>query len=153
MRRALWLDDALYAEVAGDASATGQALTVVLAAALAEGLGNLAGAEGALRGVVGGCLRWSAWLLVLHAAALALGHPGRLAPLFRAMGFAAAPFGLAALEGLPLLGPLFWLAKWGLGIAAVATAARSVLGVDSGRAVLLALVGLAGALLVSGLAP
>lgn len=148
VRRAFSAEDRLFAEVAGDEDATGQALVVVLGAALAEGLGRWDGASGILLGVAVVCVGWAAGLLALHAAALAFELPSRLAPLFRALGFAAAPFWLAALEFLPLLGGLLWLAKWGLGLAAAFAATRAVLEVDGTRAALLVATGVIAAVLV-----
>jgi hypothetical protein len=148
VRRALAAEDRLFAEVAADEDASAQALAVVLVAALAEGIGRWAGASGILLGVSVTCVGWAAGLLALHAAALALELPSRLGPLFRALGFAAAPFWLAALESLPLLGGVFWLAKWGLGLAAAVAAVRAVHDIDGARAALLVAIGAAGAVVV-----
>jgi hypothetical protein len=106
--RVATLDRDVFDDVGADAGQTGPALTIVFGVALATGLGRLPaeGLRGLLLGALETCLHFGLWLAVLQAALVALGRPDRFAPLFRALGFAAAPFGLAIFAPLPLLGPL-----------------------------------------------
>ena len=149
LARAAQLDPALFEEVAGDEAAGGAALAVVFGAALLEGLGRGGGPDQVLLGVAGACLRWGVWVCAIHLGASLLGLGRGLAPLFRALGFAAAPFALGLLEVVPLLGGVAWLAKWVFGFAAFAVATRRVLQSEIPTAALLCAVALAVALLAS----
>lgn len=151
LRRAVALDDTVYRELARDEHATGQAVAVVMGSATAEGVGRLLGEglTGLLASLGQGCLAWTFWLLGIAACARALGLSVGLAPLFRALGFAAAPFALGLLEPIPALGVLVLLVKWGLGLAAAVTALREVLQIQLGRALVLCACGLGVAFLLS----
>lgn len=149
LARAAQLDPSLFEEVAQDDAASGAALAVVFGAALLEGLGRGGGVEGLLLGLAGACLRWGVWVCAIHLGASLLGLGRGLAPLFRALGFAAAPFALGLLEAAPLLGGVAWLAKWTLGFAAFSVATRRVQGGGLPTAALLCAVALAVALLAS----
>lgn len=151
LTRAALLDPEVYAEAGSDAAATGSALGVLFAVALAEGLGRMpcAGIAGLLGGVIDACLLWALALLAIHGAAVALGERSDLAALLRALAFAAVPFALGALDALPILGVLVVAGKWLLGIAAGVTAVARVLELDRSRAVLLCAIGLTAALLLS----
>jgi len=142
--RAATCEPTLYAEVATDARATRGALYVVFGVALAAGIGHLPaqGVSGLLAGSARWLVAWAVWLLAVHLGAIALGRPGELGRLFRALGYASVPFALAALEWIPLLGALLWLAKWGLGFLAFTTGAREALALESSSAALLCGVGL-----------
>jgi hypothetical protein len=139
LSRAATCDPALFAQVAGDARTTRGALLVVFGVALASGIGHLP--AGGLSGLLGGgalwLLAWALWLLTVYLGALGMGHPSELARLFRSLGYASVPFALGALEWLPLLGALLWLAKWGLGFFAFTTATREALEVDTTAAAIL----------------
>lgn len=150
LRRAVLLDGAVYREVAADVHATGPAVAVVIGSALAEGLGRLPGEglAGLLASVAEGCLAWSFWLLGV-AVSMRLLENTPFPPLFRALGFAAAPFALGALEPLPWIGSLVLLAKWALGLAAAVTALREGLGVETPGALLGCGCGLLAAVLLS----
>lgn len=143
--RAATCEPALFAEVAADADATRGALYVVFGVALAAGIGHLPaeGLSGLLTGGARWLLAWAVWLLTVHLGALALGHRSELGHLFRSLAYASVPFALAALEWLPLLGALLWLAKWGLGFFAFTTGSREALSLETSAAVLLCGMGLA----------
>lgn len=144
--RVFRLDAGVYSEVATDLRATGPALVVVFAAALLEALGQAghAGIEGLLEGFAMSCLRWGIWICAIHAGAVVLGLRSNLSALFRALGFAAAPFALGLGEMLPLLAGVFWIAKWVLVGWAFVAASRRVLGVETPTALGLCGVTLAG---------
>lgn len=136
LARVFRLDDEVYADVSADAPATGPALLVVLGAALLDGLGRSGdgGLEALLLGVAIGCVRWGVWVAALHGVARGLGFRSDLASLFRALGFAAAPFALGAGELLPGIGGLFWLAKWGLVLGGFVIATRRTLEIETSTA-------------------
>jgi hypothetical protein len=144
VRRVLTLDASVYGEVAADTQSTGQAVLVVIAVAFAQGVGE-GGGGGASRMLVGvaeGCLGWALWFVAIHIVARALGIASELGALFRAVGFAAAPFALGALRSLPVLGTLFWAAEWVLGVAVFVLAVRRVLALETYQALLVCLGGL-----------
>jgi hypothetical protein len=143
--RAATCEPALFAEVAGDGGATRGALYVVFGVAIAAGIGHLPaeGLSGLLAGGARWLLAWVVWLLTVHLGALVLGHPSELGRLFRSLAYASVPFALAALEWMPLLGALLWLAKWGIGFFAFTTGAREALALETSSAALLCGIGLA----------
>jgi len=143
--RSATCEPTLYAEVAGDARATRGALYVVFGVALAAGIGHLPaeGLSGLLAGGARWLVAWAVWLLTVHLGAIALGRPSELGRLFRALGYASVPFALAALEWIPLLGTLLWLAKWGLGFLTFTTGAREALALESSSAAVLCVAGFA----------
>lgn len=149
--RAATLDASLFREVADDPAATGPALAVVLAAAALSGLGRLFGdgLPGLFAGLGQGCLVWGLWLLGVHASSLLMGVESDLSRLFRALGFGAVGFALGLFEGLPLLGVLISLAKWGLVFAAFTVAVRAVSETELGRALVACGAGLLAAILLS----
>jgi hypothetical protein len=151
LARVVRLDPDVFAEVALDESESGGALAIVFGAALLEGLGRGGGLEGILLGVAEACLRWGLWVVAIHLGAVILNLGGGLAPLFRALGFAAAPFALGLLEIVPLVGGLAWLAKWALGFAAFSTAASEILKTELPTAMMLCGVALAAALLLTAI--
>lgn len=127
LQRAARLEPALFEEVAGDSTATGAALAIALAAVTLEALGGGGGSARALHHLAEGAARFGLWVAAIHLGARALGLADALAPLFRALGFAALPFALGLFGDLPLVGGIAELAKWVLGIAAAAIATRVVL--------------------------
>ena len=145
------LDSDVYGELAADTTATGPAILVVVAVALAGGLGASVSASGGglLVGLADGCLLWVLWMISIVVAARAMGIRMELGPLFRALGFASAPLALAALEPLPWLGAFFWVAKWVLGVSAFVLAVGRVLAVETGQAVVLCMLGLGVALILA----
>ena len=150
LMRALALEPELFTEVGADATATRQALLLVFGIVLLSGLGELPvrGAAGFLYEIALGCLGWSLWVVGIQATAHWLGYESELAPLFRALGFAAAPFLLGLFEELPWIGELLRILKWGVGIAAFGAAVRALLAVEWSTALLLVLVGLGSSILL-----
>jgi len=118
--RVLTLEREVFDEVAGDERQTGPALGIVFAATLATGLGHLPseGLRGLLLASLATCLDWVLWLGAIQAGLLAMGRADSLGPLFRAFGYAAAPFALGVLAPIPLLGDLAGLVQWALGFGA-----------------------------------
>jgi len=135
-------DRSVLAEVARDENATGAALQVALGAAALDALGDGGGATGVLASVAENALGWGVAFLAIHGGAILLGLERRLAPLFRALGFAALPFALGLLAPLPLLGGLAVLAQWALTAVAFTLATAESLEAELPVAAGLAVVGL-----------
>ncbi len=151
MIRAALLDVAFYNEVEADTSLNGQALLVVILAAIAGGLGSLLGRLGgglgsAVTGLIFvlvmtllGYYLW-AYLTLLIGTRL-FGGTADLGEMLRVIGYANAPNVLGIFSFIPILGGLIALlgSLWALvaGIIAV----REALDFDTGKALLTVLIG------------
>lgn len=160
---ALALDPKLFEEVEGDRRATGQALAVVVAAAVAAGIGNAGVGSGAATviGVValGSIAAWAAWASLLYLIGTRIvaerTTSADLGQLLRTLGFAAAPGLFRAFE---IFGGTRWFV---LPLTSVWMVVAMVIGVrqaldytSTARAVVLSLLGWAvmfGVALVVGL--
>jgi hypothetical protein len=114
MVRAAKCDVAIYEEVEADASATGQALTVVVLASVAAGLALGGGVRGLVVGAVASVIGWALWALLIYwIGARWLPEPETNADwgqLLRTLGFASAP-GIVRVVGIvPGLRGLVFLA-------------------------------------------
>ena len=114
MFRAAKLDAQLYEEVEADRNATGQAMTVVVLAAVAAGIGSLGSgsAIGIITGTIVALLSWLVWaLLTYFIGTRLLPEPQTSADygeLLRTIGFASAPGLIRVLGIVPgLAAPLF----------------------------------------------
>jgi hypothetical protein len=122
-------------------------MAVVVAAALAAGIGALrGGAAGAVAAVVGGLVGWFAWALVTWLVGTkVLPEPSTradLGQLLRTIGFSAGPGILNVLGIIPLLGLLVSLVAWVWQLVAMVVAVRQALDYAStGRAVLVCFIG------------
>lgn len=141
------LDARVYEEVEADPTATGQAMAVVAAAALASGIGSLSsGATGAVAAVAGGFVGWFLWAAVTWLIGTRLlpepNTSADLGQMLRTIGFSAAPGLLNVLGIVPLLGWLAWLVALVWQLAAMVVAVRQALDYTStGRAVLVCVIG------------
>lgn len=143
MLGAAQLDVNTYEEVEADRTATGQAATVVAIAAVCGAIGSIGQGTG---GIIGGLLTafigWAVWSGVTYLIGTKLfGGTADWGELLRTLGFAQAPGVLYVLGIIPILGGLvkFAVAIWILvaGIVAI----RQALDIDTGKAVLTAIVG------------
>ena len=142
------LDVATYEEVEHDASATSQAMLVVIAANLAAGVGALRelGIAGLLVTTLVALIGWYIWAFVTYFVGTRF-LPGPqtqadLGQLLRPLGFSAAPGLIRVLGIIPGLNAIvsFIAAVWML--VAMVIAVRQGLDYDStGRAVLVCLIG------------
>jgi len=142
------LDPHIYEDVEADRSAMSQAMTVVVIAALAAGIGTLGtgGAVGLAFGVVFGLITWAIWAYITYIIGTTLfatpetdADWGELA---RTTGFAQSPGLLRVFGFIPVLGPwiFFGASLWQL--AAMLTAVRQALDYESSwRALGVVLVG------------
>jgi hypothetical protein len=153
MMRAAKLETGVYEEIEADASATQQALWVVIIAAVLDGLGLALGAilfEGRAEGFLGGLLigvasaiiGWVVWAWLTYFIGTQLFN-GSATPgeMLRTIGFAQAPRVLNVFSFIPVLGGLlrFVVAIWLLiaGIVAI----RQALDVTTGKAIATAIIG------------
>jgi hypothetical protein len=162
--RAARLEPALYEEVEGDRTATGQALAVVVLSSIAGGVGAFgeAGLLGLAVGALSAVLGWVLWaftILVIGTKLMASTETrSDMGELMRTLGFASAP-GLVRVAGIiPGFALIVGIVAGVWTLAAMVVAVRQALDYSStGRAVLVCLAGFAlnvlVALLIYGLLP
>ena len=143
MRGAAMFDVPTYEEVEHDTSATGQAAIVVVLAAVAAGIGNaFRGGPGIIGGIVASLLGWVAWSGITYfVGTRVFKGTATWGELARTLGFAQAPGVLMVAAIVPLLG---WVVRIAVGLWMLGTgivAIRQALDIDTGKAVLTALVG------------
>jgi hypothetical protein len=150
------LDAATYEEVEADPAATLQAMTVVLLAGVAAGIGapGETSVAGTLTRVAIALVSWGVWAsIIAQLGGGPLAEPQTKVDwpqLLRTLGFAAAP-GIVQVLGVfgPLSGPLRIL-SWAWMLAAMVVAVRQALDyTQTWRAVLVCVVGGAVALAVT----
>jgi hypothetical protein len=148
MIRAAKLQPALYEEVEADASATGQAMTVVLLSSLAAGIGvwTDAGMAGAVLGVGAALIGWFIWAFLTYILGTKL-FPGPnthadLGELLRTIGFASSPGILRVLGAVPKLGQVATVVAAVWMLVAFVIAVRQALDYPTtGRAILVCVIG------------
>ncbi|MBM3789185.1 MAG: hypothetical protein FJW35_02420 [Acidobacteria bacterium] len=142
------LDVRTYEEVENDATATGQAMAVVVLSSIAGGLGALGtvGFGFVIFTIIAALIGWFIWaFLTYFIGTRLLAEPqtsADLGQLLRTIGFASSPGILRILGVIPLIGwPIsFAVAIWML--AAMVIAVRQALDYRStGRAVVVCLIG------------
>lgn len=148
MMRASRLEPALYEEVEADPSTLGQAMLVVVIAAVAAGLGsfNQAGLSGLFTRTLGALVGWYLWAaLTYFIGTRLLAEPqtrADIGELLRTTGFSSAPGVLRVFAFIPVLGPLVALIASIWMLAAMIVAIRQALDYTStGRAIGVCLVG------------
>jgi hypothetical protein len=153
MRGAALLDVATYEAVEHDTSATGQAAVVVALAAAAAAIGNAfrggPGLFGALAGYLLGWVLWSGITYFIGTRVFA--GTATWGELLRTLGFAQAPGVLLVAAIIPGFG---WLVSGAVGIWLLVTglvAIRQALDIDTGKAVLTALLGWVASVAVNAL--
>jgi len=144
------LDPHVYEEVEADKSALPQAMTVVVLAALASGIGSWSagggGVGGLLTSALGALIGWYVWAFVTWLIGTkVLAEPSTSADigeLLRTTGFAAAP-GVLAVTGLvPGIGPFLMVAASLWQLASMVVAVRQALDYAStGRAIAVCVIG------------
>ena len=152
------LDSSVYEEVEHDRDATGQAAAVVVAGSIAAGvaaIGDL-GVAGLILGVVGGLVGWAvyAWVTYFIGTKILAGAEtsadwGEVA---RTLGFANGPRILLVIGVVSVLNAFVSLivAIWVLITTVVAV--RAALDIGTGRAIVVALIGVIVASIILGVA-
>lgn len=144
------LDPATYEEVEADTGALGQAMTVVIVAAVAGGIGSAGATDGHGPGLIGGAVAslvgWFVWAFTVYVVGTRLLPVPEtkvdLGELLRTTGFAASP-GIARVLGIiPGLGGVVMAATALWQLAAMVVAVRAALDYPTtGRAVAVCLLG------------
>jgi hypothetical protein len=151
---AMTLNVKTFEEVEADTTAMGQAVGVIVIAAVASGLGNIfrSGISGLLVGTVAALVAYLIWAaLVWVIGTKVMPDPATHADFqqtFRVVGFAAAPGIANILQIIPYLGPFlgFLIGIWTL--VAMVIAVRQVLDYTStGKAVVVCIIGFIGYLI------
>lgn len=153
---AMKLDVHTFEDVERDPTAMGQAVGVIVLAAVSAGIGNVwyGGLSGILWGVVTSLIGYGVWtLLIWVIGTKVMPDPATKADLpetFRVVAFAAAPGLLGIVTIIPLLGWLLMLLIWLWMIAAMVIAVRQVLDYSTtGKAVIVVVIGFLVNLIVS----
>jgi hypothetical protein len=148
MLRAAKLDAELYEEVEADREATGQAMIVVILAALAAGIGTLGsgGVSGLVTGTVVSLISWVVWAFLTYFIGTRLLPESQTSAdygeLLRTIGFASAPGLIRVLGIVPYLGaPLFLIAGVWMLVAMVIAVRQALDYTSTLRAVGVCLIG------------
>ncbi len=155
MVRAAKLDVDLYEEVEADTTANGQALTAVVIASLASGLGTgIAGLIveggtwflwGLLIGVATGIAGWLIWSLLTYWLGTTIFKgpetSATYGELLRTIGFSNSPMVLGFFFFIPFLGGLIAFAASIWALVASVIAVRQALDFSTGRAIATSFVG------------
>lgn len=145
--RAMRLDSAFYREAAEDTSLDRESTVLVILVALIASFGELTGDNGTWLAYLGtlannlllGWLLWSvvAWFIGRNV----MEGEGSLGGMMRVLAYASVPRLLGIFSGIPLIGWLFGLAAGILSLIAAIIAIREGMAVDTGKAVIIALLG------------
>lgn len=142
----------VYEEVEADSGATGQAALVVGIVAVAAAIGGVrAGGAGFFSGLIAVYLGWLLWSGITYLVGdKLLGGTATWGELLRTVGFAQSPGVLYILAFIPLLGGIVALVVWIWLIIAVVVAIRQALDFGTGKAILTAVIGFVGYLILAG---
>lgn len=144
------LDVATYEEIEADSNSLGEAMIVVVVAAIAGGIGAASSSgghgPGLIFGSIGSLIAWFVWaftIFVVGTKMLPMPEThADLGQLLRTTGFAAAPGVVGILGVVPGIGGLVMTVSWLWQLAAMVVAVRQALDYTStGRAVAVCLVG------------
>jgi len=148
MMRAAKLDANLYEEVEADQSAMGQAITVVVIASVAAGIGQIGhtGVSGIIGGTIAALIGWFIWALVTYLVGTKMLPEAQtsadLGELLRTIGFASSP---GIIRVLGIIPGLYWLTALVGGVwmlVAMVIAVRQALDYNgTGRAIAVCVIG------------
>jgi hypothetical protein len=145
--RAMRLDSAFYREAAEDTSLDRESTLLVILVALIASLGELPGDNGTWLAYLGTLansilLGWLLWAVVAwFIGRNVMEGEGSLGGMLRVLAYASVPRLLGVFSGIPLIGWLFRLAAGILSLIAAIIAIREGMSVDTGKAVIIALLG------------
>jgi len=155
---AMSLKASTFQEIEHDPTAMGQAVGVIVLAAVSAGIGNLfwGGLSGILYGIVTSLIAYAVWAVVVWLIGTkVMPDPATKADFpetFRTIGFAAAPGILGIVTIIPILGWLLMAVIWVWQIAAMVIAVREVLDyTDTIKAVIVVVIGFVAQLIVAAL--
>ena len=155
---AMSLKASTFQEIEHDPTAMGQAVGVIVLAAVSAGIGNLfwGGLSGILYGILTSLIAYAVWALVVWLIGTkVMPDPATKADFpetFRTIGFAAAPGILGVVTIIPILGWLLMAVIWVWQIAAMVIAVREVLDyTDTIKAVIVVVIGFVAQLIVAAL--
>jgi hypothetical protein len=141
------LDSTFYREAADDTSLDRESTLLVILVALIASLGELTGDNGTWLAYLGTLannllLGWLLWAVVAwFIGRNVMEGEGSLGGMLRVLAYASVPRLLGIFSGIPLLGWLFSLAAGILSLIAAIIAIREGMAVDTGKAVIIALLG------------
>jgi hypothetical protein len=145
---AMTLKASTFQEVEQDPTAMGQAVGVIVLAAVSLGIGNVwyGGFSGIISGIVMALISYGVWAVIVWLVGTkVMPDPATKADFpetFRTIAFAAAPGILGIVTIIPLLGWLILFALWLWQIAAMVVAVREVLDyTDTVKAVIVVVIG------------
>ena len=147
---AMKADVRTFEEIERDPSALGQAVTVIVIAAVASSiaamLSGVGGLGGLIRGLVANLILYAVWTgIVVIVGTKLMPEPSTradFAEAFRVIGFAASPGVFSVLTFIPILGRLISLAISLWMIVVMVVAVRSVLDYsNTARAIVVCLIG------------
>jgi hypothetical protein len=149
MVRAAQLQESAYEEVERDVDATSQAALVVVAAAIAGGIGMFFSEQGGVRGLIFGVvtalISWIVWSVVTYFVGKHIFGTTNtnvsLGQMLRTLGFAQSPRLLNVFGFVPVLGGIIMLVTliWTLITSIIAI--RAAMDFSTGRAIATAVVG------------
>ena len=155
MVRAAKLDASLYEEVEKDATATNQAVLVVVIASVCSGIGSAIGGQmaggmgglavGLVVGVITALVGWFVWSFITYFIGTRLFKgpqtEATYGQLLRCIGFSDSPLVLAILSFIPFLGGIISLVASLWSLVAMIVAVRQALDFSTGRAIATCIVG------------
>ena len=154
MIRAAKLDASLYEEVEHDPGALNQAITVVLIASAASGIGNLleallrgrgfgVAAVGLVGGLILALIGWLVWSFVTYLVGTRVfGGQATYGELLRSIGFSNSPGVINVFGFIPLLGGLVRFVAFIWSLVAMIIALKQALDFTTGKAIATAIIGL-----------
>ncbi len=152
------LDRDIYEEIEHDRDATAQAAIVVVAGAIAGGLAAIGdlGVAGLIFGVLGGLVGWAvyAWITYIIGTKILAGSEtsadwGQLA---RTLGFANAPRILLVIGLVAVLNDVVGAIVGIWVLVTTVVAVRAALDIGTGRAIVVAILGIIPAAIITGIA-
>lgn len=155
---AMTLKASTFQEIEHDQTAMGQAVGVIVLAAVSIGIGNVfwGGLSGIISGIISSLIGYAVWALAVWLIGTkVMPDPATKADFpetFRTIGFAAAPGILGIVTIIPILGWLILFAIWIWQIAAMVIAVREVLDyTDTIKAVIVVVIGFVAYMIVAAI--
>jgi Yip1 domain len=153
---AMKLDPNAFEDVERDPTAMGQAVGVIVLAAVSAGIGNIywGGFSGIVTTALSSLIGFLIWSVVVWLVGTkVMPEPTTKADLpetFRVLGFSAAPGLASIITIIPILGYLLMILIWLWQMAAMVVAVRAVLDYSTiGKAIIVVIIGFVAYLLVT----